>query len=168
MRVKKHLKLIPVALACIQGVLWLSIGNGALYEKIPEMIEMDVADAVRHQAELVPPEALEPRGTGTFVVCDQLASSIGRVGLTALQNTFQSLEYSVIPEHDAPVGWKSDGVTKEGFTELCAYIEWSTPLVADVEIVWWNGPLAANGFGHRAWFVLGFWVPISAHSIWVS
>ncbi len=163
---KKKLILGAAIIVTLQVGLWIGLGIRSLPRTVPRMIEMDIAEARRALSELGQlPEEVQ---SGTFVLCEPLASDLGDSGLVRMKSVLEPLGYTVITEVAAPMGWKREGFTQVGFSELCSHVDWNTPLVAQVEIVFWRGPLAANGSGHRAWFVFGVWIPTGASSVWVS
>ena len=165
-RMKKKLILAAAIIITLQVGLWLGVGIRSLPRTVPRMIEMDIAEA--RQALLDLGQLPEKTPSGTFVLCETLASGLGESGIVRIKNVLEPLGYKVVTETEAPEGWMQEYFTQAGFCQLCSHVDWNTPLVAQVEIVFWSGPLAANGSGHRAWFVLGFWIPTRAFSEWVS
>ena len=165
---KKKRILIPLAIVIgLQVGLWIAGEKDGPLSSVPRMIAMDIEEARQHYETRGgrPPENAAPE---TLVLCPDLDQALGPEGLARLQAMMQPLGKSVILEVDAPGDWIADNITKPGFTKLCAEIAWQTPIVAQVEVVYWNGPLGAGGAGHRTWFLFGFWVPSGANSAWVS
>lgn len=165
---KKKRILIPLAIVIgLQLGLWITVGKDGPLSSVPKMIAMDIEDARQHY-ETRGNQQHENAAPETLVLCPDLDQALGSEGVARLQGMMQPLGKSVIREVDAPSDWIADNTTKPGFSKLCAEIAWQTPIVAQVAVVYWNGPLDAGGEGHRAWFLFGFWVPSGANSAWVS
>lgn len=163
-------KRILIPLAIIIGLhvwLWIAVGKDGPLSSVPSMIAMDIEDARQHHGTR-DSQPFENAAPETLVLCPDLDQALGPEGVARLQAIMQPLGTSVMHEVDAPSDWISENITTRGFTRLCAEVAWQTPIVAQVEVVYWNGPLGAGGAGHRAWFLFGFWVPSGANSAWVS
>ena len=164
---KKRILILLAIVVGIQVGLWILVGADGPLRTVPRMIAMDFEEARRHhEAKNGPPP--ESSGPETLVLCPSLDSALSSNGVKELQDLMASVGKSVVHEDDAADDWITDDITKPGFTRLCAEVAWQIPIIAQVEIVYWNSPLGAGGAGHRTWFLFGFWVPSRANSAWVS
>ena len=164
---KKRILILLAIVIGLQVGLWIVVGKDGSLTSVPKMIAMDIEDARQHY-ETRGSEPHENAAPETLVLCPDLDQALGPEGVARLQAMMQPLGKSVILEVDAPSDWIAGNITKPGFTQLCAEVAWQTPIVAQVEVVYWTGPLGAGGAGHRAWFLFGYWVPSGANSAWVS
>jgi len=166
-RFLKYFSMALAALVLVQGILWLTVGIWSLPRKIPSMIELDVEATQSWYAERGKPLP-ESRERETFVLCNKLVDRLGERGMAEMVSLLEPLNILVIPEAEAPVGWRDDHGTSRGFARYCYNVEISSPIYARINYYSWRGGLSAQGTVRSAWFILGFWVTGDSISSWVS
>ena len=156
-----------VGLLTVQVILWLAVGIRSLPRCVPALIAYDVHAGIKqYQSEGRVPPTWQP--AHYWVLCDELEAKLDKTQLQGLNTLLAPFKLSVVTATEARQVPKTASPVSPDREDLCYRVNWNTPILASVEYGRLDCPLCAWGVGHRVWFVLGFWVPGSAYTNWVS
>ena len=88
--------------------------------------------------------------------------------MTRLADLYDEYGILIVPEKQAPPGWRSEYGTHPGYARFCFDVSFNTPLVAKVDYFVWENDLAAIGTERLAFCFFGFWFIGPPTSTWVS
>jgi len=146
-----------VAVAVVQGLLWLTYGRYRLDDAVVSGI---VEEFTEHLSAVE-----ETRWPSYFYLCPTLTASLAPSTRDSVQRSMEGLGIEFITMEDLTA---AGGVPRKGAVaaSLCTATDWASPVVALVEIQYGTGPdyvIADHSLKELRVFVLGQWLRLKRY-----